>query len=180
MELNLNYENNTTNITNPKNKINTSTSIHTTNLIKSIENEFYINRNFDYCLKEINIEFDKLRSKDSNNRHKCLRNSLCNCIYFGKFLIEIFSSKNDEFAKQFENYYYCCPIYLPYELFSAIIKHMLNYMEFSTARVWIEAYLTYTVREDHNKSTNTGFTKNSNKLILTNREVLIFLYQIVL
>ena len=173
MELNLNYENNNDNHNNNKIKIyNNNNVLHTSNLIKSIEKEFYINRNFDYCLKEINLEFDKLRSKDSNNRHKCLRNSLCNCIYYGKFLIEIFNSNKEEFAKQFDNYYYCCPIYLPYELFTAIIKHMLSFMEFSTARVWIEAYLTYTVRDDNNKNITKGFTKNSNKLTLTNREVL--------
>ncbi len=139
--------------------------------INHLENEFYLNRNFEYCIKEINSQFDKLRAKDSNNRHKCLRNPLCNCIYYGKFLIEIFSNNQEEYAKQFESYYYCCPIYLPYELFIKIITHMLNHMEFSTARVWIEAYLTYSVKDDF--KTISTFTKNTNKLSLSSREVSI-------
>ena len=143
-------------------------NINNSEYINNLEREFFINRNFEFCLKEINSEFDKLKSKETNNRHKCLRNPLCNCNYLGKFLIEIFSSNQEEFAKQFENYFYCCPIYLPFELFMSIIYHMLNYMEFSTARVWIEAYLTYSMKEE-NKIGNI-YAKN-NKLVLSSREV---------
>ena len=151
--------------TNENNPFKSDPTFGDTNFQKSIETEFYINRNFEQCLERINFEFDKIRSKESNNRHKCFRNPLCNCIYLGKFLVEVLvETADNSLSKQLENYLYCFPIYVPYELFLALINNFLNMMELSMVRVWIEAYLTYTVRDD-----SKGIQKN--KLTLTKKEV---------
>lgn len=136
--------------------------------IKKLEIELYVKRNNDYCLAEINKAFDTIRSKQANNRHKCMRSAICECSYFGLLLADIFSNHNQsiEFSKLFESYFYCCPIYLPIQLFQTAIQRLLDLMEFTTARVWIETYLTYTVQEDI-KSQNP---KHVNKLTLTKKE----------
>lgn len=156
---------------------------------QKLEYSYFIENDHENSLNIL----DELFKKFSNTKHKCNRNENCECIYFGKMIINIYlnldtytlSKKNLIIKNTNEvdllkvlNIYFINPdINLPYEMFKELVNCLLKQLDFNSARSLIENYLTYSVLIKNpleNKNKNKKMYEINYSIYEELHEILIF------
>lgn len=119
---------------------------------RDLQISFYIKRDYTECTKLVNQLFDKLRKPVDRNKHKCIRDNSCKCVYLGKYIIDIYLNNTCtiDIMKHLEEHYYLYPsINLPCVTFKYLCKSLLKTLDYLTVRTLVENYLMYSSIAGH-------------------------------
>ncbi len=152
------------------------------NLNDNIFYHLYIDRDYIKSLSLLNTKFEKLRSKELKDKHRCNRNPFCECIMLGLTLVEIFEyhSLGKSLTSSMEEYYYFIH-FIPYKIIKAMIRSCLKKLDFMETKRIIDTYLTYStfpeeVTQENNKASGSSLFTYKLNLPLSIEEVIDYVY----
>ena len=122
---------------------------------------------FEFISEEKKKNLEKLK-QNTQNFHRCLRTENCECIFYGKLLIDIQMNlnqqKNIDLIKILEKYFFFPNITLPYELFKYLcVTIYKKQMNIQLAKILIENYLTYSKIKKKSNNFIVFGSQNSNQ-----------------
>jgi len=133
------------------------------NIHDDINYLLYVERDYENSLSQINKKFAHLKL---NDKHKCNRDSHCECVKVGLLLVDIFQNypTGKSLTTFMENFYYFSHL-IPFKVIKYMIRSRLNVLDFSEVKKIIDSYITYSiipteVQSETNIQSNTGSYSN--------------------